>query len=99
MVDLKFLKPFKASNDTRFDLTRTGNATEVTWTMTGRRGAVVGPMGTVFVDKAIGKDFEKGLATLIREAQRGWPCHCLALSLSATQRQGTPWASHSRLSL
>ena len=73
MVDLEFLKPFKASNDTRFDLTLTGNATEVTWTMTGRRSAVMGPMGTVFVDKAkaMGKDFEKGLVALMREAERG----------------------------
>lgn len=71
MVDLEFLKPFKASNDIRFDLTRTGNATEVTWTMTGRRSAVMGPMGTVFVDKAMGKDFEKGLAVLRPEAEWG----------------------------
>ena len=39
--------------------------------MTGRRSAVMGPMGTVFVDTAMGKDFEKGLAALIREAKRG----------------------------
>ena len=71
MVDLEFLKPFKASNDTRFDLTLTGNATEVTWTMTGRRSAVMGLMGILFFDTATGKDFEKGLAAPKREAERG----------------------------
>jgi len=71
VADLEFLKPVKASNDTRFDLTRTGNATEVTWTMTGRRSAVMGLMGTLDFDKAIGKNFERGLAAPKREAERG----------------------------
>ena len=63
-VDLDFLKPFKASNVTTFDLTPSGDATEVTWTMTGTRSAVMGLMGKLFFDKAIAKDFDKGLAQL-----------------------------------
>ena len=71
VVDLEFLKPFKASNVTRFDLTPSGHGTDVTWTMAGERSAVMGIMGKVYFDKAIGKDFDKGLAALKREAERG----------------------------
>lgn len=70
-VDLEFLKPFKASNVTRFDLAPSADGTELTWTMTGRRSAVMSVMGKIFFDKAIGKDFDKGLATLKREAEKG----------------------------
>ena len=41
-VDLDFLKPFKASNVTTFDLAPSGDGTDVTWTMTGTRSAVMG---------------------------------------------------------
>ena len=68
-VDLDFLKPFKASNVTTFDLAPSGDGTEVTWTMTGRRSAVMGLMGKLFFDNAIAGDFDKGLAALKREAE------------------------------
>jgi len=71
VVDLAFLKPFKASNVTRFDLTPSGTGTDVTWTMTGQRSAVMGVMGKLFFDKKIGTDFDKGLAALKQEAERG----------------------------
>lgn len=70
VVDLQFLKPFKASNVTTFALTPVGDATDVTWTMTGTRSAIMGLMGKLFFDKAIGADFEKGLASLKQEAER-----------------------------
>jgi hypothetical protein len=38
--------------------------------MTGRRSAVMSVMGRLFFDKAIGGDFEKGLAALKQEAER-----------------------------
>lgn len=63
-VDLRFLKPFKATNLTRFVLTPSGAGTDVEWIMTGERNAVMGIMGKLFFDKAIGKDFDKGLAAL-----------------------------------
>jgi len=69
-VDLDFLKPFKASNVTTFDLAPSGDGTDVTWTMTGTRSAVMSVMGKLFFDKAIGGDFDKGLASLKREAER-----------------------------
>ncbi len=68
-VDLDFLKPFKASNVTTFDLS-SGDGTDVTWTMTGTRSAVMGLMGRLFFDKAIAGDFDKGLAALKREAEQ-----------------------------
>jgi uncharacterized protein YndB with AHSA1/START domain len=71
VVDLTFLKPFKAQNVTRFDLVPLGSGTRVTWTMTGRRNPVMSLMGQLFFDKAIGADFEKGLAALKAEAERG----------------------------
>lgn len=70
VVDLEFLKPFKATNVTTFDLVPAGDATDVTWTMTGTRNPVMGLMGRLFFDKAIGRDFERGLASLKAEAER-----------------------------
>jgi hypothetical protein len=70
VVDLEFLKPFKATNVTTFTLAAVGDATEVTWTMTGSRSAIMSLAGRLFFDKAIGHDFEKGLAALKQEAER-----------------------------
>ena len=70
VVDLEFLRPFKATNLTTFDLAPAGDATDVTWTMTGRRSAIMSVMGRLFFDNAIGGDFDKGLAALKREAER-----------------------------
>jgi hypothetical protein len=71
VLDLVFLKPFKATNATRFDLTPVGDATDVTWTMTGTRNAFMSVAGKLFFDKAISKDFDRGLADLKTEAERG----------------------------
>ena len=70
VVDLQFLKPFKATNVTTFALTPAGDATDVTWTMAGTRSAIMAVMGKLFFDKAIGADFEKGLASLKQESER-----------------------------
>ena len=70
VVDLEFLKPFKATNVTTFSLVPAGDATEVTWTMTGTRSALMSLMGKLFFDKAIGRDFEKGLAALKQSAEQ-----------------------------
>ena len=71
VVDLRFLKPFKATNITRFTLAPVAGGTEVTWTMTGQRGTVMSLMGKVFFDRAIGKDFDKGLGRLKTSAEAG----------------------------
>ncbi|NPC43277.1 SRPBCC family protein [Nocardioides sp. zg-1230] len=69
VADLEFLKPFKASNVMSFALAPDGDATDVTWTITGRRNAMMSLMGKLFFDKSIGKDFERGLAALKRESE------------------------------
>lgn len=71
VVDLSFLKPFKAHNTVTFDLTPHGSGTDVAWTMTGHRGVVMQVLGKLFFDKAIGGDFDKGLAQLKAAAERG----------------------------
>ena len=64
-IALEFLVPFRASNVTTFELIPVGaGGTQVTWHMTGNRGVVMTLMGKLFFDKAIGKDFDKGLAQL-----------------------------------
>ena len=70
VVDLRFLKPFEATNVTRFDLTPTDGGTRVDWTMTGQRGVLFTLMGKLFFDRAIGKDFDRGLASLKAAAER-----------------------------
>ncbi|KQV65912.1 transcriptional regulator [Nocardioides sp. Root122] len=73
VVDLEFLKPFRATNVTTFALapaTYAGDSTDVTWTMTGERSAIMSVMGRLFFDKSIGSDFDRGLVALKREAER-----------------------------
>ena len=40
-IDLEFLKPFKARNDTSFVLTPQGGTTGVLWTMTGKKSVAM----------------------------------------------------------
>jgi len=62
---LDFLKPFKSSSTTRFQLEPEGDGTRVTWTMQGPKTFVTKVMGIfTSMDKLIGKDFEKGLTQL-----------------------------------
>lgn len=62
---LDFLKPFEAHNTTEFTLQPVGDATNVTWSMHGPN-AFINKAMSVFVnmDKLVGADFEKGLASL-----------------------------------
>ena len=70
MIDLSFIRPFKAENAAAFDLEPQGSGTEVSW-------AIYGPLPfasklmSLFVsmDKLLGKDFEKGLARLKAAAE------------------------------
>ena len=63
-VDLVFEKPFKATNQVVFELEPRDEQTEVAWSMTGERNLVFAVMGKLYFDKAIRKDFDKGLAAL-----------------------------------
>jgi hypothetical protein len=69
-VDLRFLKPFKAHNVTTFDLEQVGGGhTRVVWTMSGARNPVMALAGRLFLDRSIGKDFDRGLAALKAAAE------------------------------
>lgn len=72
-IDLEFVKPFKASNDTVFTIEPEGSGSRVTWTLTGKKTAMTKVMGIfTSMDKMVGPDFEKGLARLkaVTEAAR-----------------------------
>jgi hypothetical protein len=72
VIKIDFIKPFEAHNTVEFILESKGNATDVTWSMFGPSPYVIKVMG-IFVDqdKMIGKDFEKGLASLKTVAEGG----------------------------
>ncbi|QRO00370.1 SRPBCC family protein [Archangium violaceum] len=64
-LELEFIKPFAATNETVFHFKQAGNDTTVTWVMTGQNNF----MSKAFclfmdMDKMVGSDFEAGLATL-----------------------------------
>jgi len=71
-IALEFLKPFKSSSITSFDLRSDGDSTSVTWTMSGPKTFMTRVMG-IFksMDKMIGPDFEKGLAQLKAAVEQG----------------------------
>ncbi len=64
-IALEFTKPFKAVNPTTFTFTPSASGTDVTWTMTGENKGI-GKVFALFMnmDKMVGGDFEKGLASL-----------------------------------
>ena len=70
-VDLNFVKPFKSHNTTEFVLIPGGGGTLVTWRMMGRTSFMTKVM-LVFtsMDKMVGPDFDRGLASLKTAAER-----------------------------
>ena len=64
-MTLEFLKPFPGTSTTEFKFAPQGEATTVTWTMSGQRNLIEKAF-SLFVncDQMIGGDFEKGLAQL-----------------------------------
>jgi uncharacterized protein YndB with AHSA1/START domain len=70
-IALEFLKPFKSSSTTTFELEPVGDTTRVTWTMVGPKTFVTKVMGLFkSMDKMIGPDFEKGLEQLKAASER-----------------------------
>lgn len=67
---LHFIKPFPAQNMTEFTLEPSGNATRVSWAMSGNKNFMM-KLFHVFVnmEKMVGKDFDEGLANLKRVAE------------------------------
>lgn len=62
---LDFNKPFVAHNAAEFTVASRGTTSTVTWAMTGKRPFLHKLMGTIFnMDKMVGGEFAKGLASL-----------------------------------
>jgi len=71
-IKLDFFKPFKANNTAEFVLTATDDGgTDLQWSMSGERPFLFRLIG-VFLnfDRMVGGDFEKGLASLKRNAEQ-----------------------------
>ena len=64
-IKLEFLKPFEATNTAEFTFKPEGERTAVTWSMYGHNN-FIGRAVCLFVnmDKALGGEFEKGLASM-----------------------------------
>ncbi|QCB97450.1 transcriptional regulator [Arthrobacter sp. PAMC25564] len=64
-IRLAFTKPFKAVNPTVFTFAPAAGGTQVTWAMTGENKGIAKLFAVVMnMDKMIGADFERGLASL-----------------------------------
>ncbi|WP_306233712.1 SRPBCC family protein [Agrococcus beijingensis] len=71
-VELRFTKPFKATNDTRFDFADTPGGTRVTWTMSGEnRGLSALIWKLMPMERELGKQFEQGLRDMKAAAESG----------------------------
>lgn len=70
-IQLDFTRPFEAHNVAEFSIVPQGDASEVTWAMSGRQPYVAKLMGLFFdMDQMIGRDFEEGLNNLKRIAEQ-----------------------------
>jgi len=70
LIDLQFVKPFKARNTTEFTLKPSGSGTQVIWAMWGPNttmGKVMSLAGGM--DAYLGKEFDKGLGNLAAVVQ------------------------------
>ena len=64
-MELEFVKPFAATNTVEFTFKPEGDQTAVTWSMAGKSNFMGKAVGLFMnVDKMVGGDFEKGLASL-----------------------------------
>ncbi len=71
VIKLDFQKPFEAHNTAEFTLKPVGDSTVVNWAMFGPNLYVAKLMSVFFsMDRMVGGDFEKGLATLKAESER-----------------------------
>jgi len=70
-IKLDMIKPIEGHNDVEFTLQPNGDTTNVTWGMSGKSSFLV-KVVSVFMnmDKAVGSEFEKGLANLKTLAEK-----------------------------
>lgn len=73
-IKLEFLKPFAATNVAEFTFEPAGQQTVVTWAMTGKNNFFLKAFGLLMsMDKMVGGDFEKGLASMKSVAEAASP--------------------------
>lgn len=73
-IKLEFMRPFTATNTADFAFAPKNGHTGVTWSMAGKNNFMLKAFGLFMnMDKMIGSDFEKGLASMkaVVEAKRG----------------------------
>jgi len=71
LINLHFIKPFRANNIAEFTLQPVGDSTNVTWAMYGPSPYIAKLMTTFFsMDKMVGGQFEEGLANLKALAEK-----------------------------
>jgi hypothetical protein len=64
-INLEFFKPFAATNTAEFTFKPDGNQTVVTWSMSGQKNFMAKAIHLFMdMDKMIGGQFEKGLASM-----------------------------------
>lgn len=69
-LDMHFKTPFEARHKAEFALTPEGNATKVTWAMSGQSSLMAKVMCTFMdMDKMVGGEFEKGLSAMKAKAE------------------------------
>jgi hypothetical protein len=69
-IQLEFLKPWEATNQTHFTVAPAGSQAEVTWEMVGQNDFAGKAMGLFMdMDALVGADFEKGLASMKQLAE------------------------------
>jgi uncharacterized protein YndB with AHSA1/START domain len=69
-IKLEFLRPFESVNETSFLVQPDPGGARLTWLMKGNHGLVGRAMSIVMdMDKMIGPDFEKGLASLSQQVR------------------------------
>jgi hypothetical protein len=71
-IQLEFIEPWTATNQTEFTFAAAGAGTKVVWAMTGHND-FMGKAFSLFMnmDRMIGADFEKGLAAMAGAARGG----------------------------
>jgi hypothetical protein len=70
VIALEFLKPFRSTSTSLFEIVPDGERSRVTWRMTGEQKGLMAVFGRFMnMDKLIGPDFDKGLARLKAAAE------------------------------
>jgi len=93
IIRLEFIKPFASVNRAEFTFKPDGSGTKVHWAMTGPLDFMGKGMDLfVGMDKMIGPDFEKGLASMRREAEADAKKRAEAATASAAAPAPAPAA-------